>query len=256
MFIGISGLIFISYFFQGKNEPVLSDEEQIQKLIDDMIPVKGGIFTMGCIPDRDGDCNEGEKPAHRVTLNDFKIGKFEVTQAQWEAVMGENPSYFKNCSNCPVEEVSWEDSQVFIKKLNQQTEKKFRLPTEAEWEFAARGGIQSEKHQYAGSNNLEEVAWYDANSDSKTQPVGGKKANELGLYDMSGNVWEWCEDDRDYNYNGAPTNGKAWIDSPRTSSRVLRGGSWFNGNFLCRVAYRDNDAPTIRFNGFGLRLAQ
>ncbi|MFK7905848.1 MAG: formylglycine-generating enzyme family protein, partial [Chitinophagales bacterium] len=254
LIVFLTSLFFIFPYFTG-----MSEEEKathIQKLIDDMVSVKGGTFRMGCIPERDGDCNEDETPAHEVTLSDFKIGKFEVTQGQWEAIMGENPSYFKNCSNCPVEEVSWHDAQDFIRKLNQQIGKTFRLPTEAEWEFAARGGTKSGNYKYAGSNSIDEVAWYGGNSGKKTHLVAGKKANELGLYDMSGNVWEWCEDDGHDNYNGAPTNGKAWIDSPRTASRVLRGGSWYDFNSYCRSTFRDYVTPTYRYGGNGMRLAQ
>jgi len=224
----------------------------------EMVRVKGGTFTMGCTSEQGGECDDDEKPAHQVTVSDFYIGKYEVTQKQWQEIMGNNPSSFKNCDNCPVENVSWNDIQEFIKKLNQLTGKKYRLPTEAEWEFAARGGASTGSAtdtKYAGSNTIDEVAWYSSNSD-ETHPVGRKKPNELGVYDMSGNVWEWCEDDWHDNYNGAPTNGRAWIDSPRGDRRVLRGGSWISGTRNCRVSGRDGVNPGGGDINVGFRLAQ
>ena len=152
--------------------------------------------------------------------------------------------------------VSWNDTQDFIQKLNQQTGKKFRLPTEAEWEFAAKGGNQSKGYTYSGSNDLEKVAWYGKNSEGKTHEVGGKQANELGLYDMSGNVWEWCQDgyDKSYYENSPETNPKG-VES--SASRVLRGGSWgFNDASYCRVAFRNGNSPASRYGSYGLRLAQ
>jgi len=152
-----------------------------------MVFVEGGTFMMGATSEQESDAFDWEKPAHRVTLSDFYIGKYEVTQAQWKAVMGSNPSYFKG-DNLPVERVSWGDCQEFIRKLNERTGLTFRLPTEAEWDYAARGGNRSRGYKYSGSDDPDEVAWYWDNSGIKTHPVGQKRANELGLYDMSGNV--------------------------------------------------------------------
>jgi formylglycine-generating enzyme required for sulfatase activity/serine/threonine protein kinase len=222
---------------------------------DQMVFVKGGTFTMGCTSEQ-SDCDSDEKPTRQVTVSDFYMGKYEVTQKQWRAVMGSNPSHFNNCDNCPVENVRWNDVQEFIRKLNQLTGKRYRLPTEAEWEFAARGGTQSRGYKYSGSNTIGEVAEYEGNNDKSTKPVGGKKPNELGLYDMSGNVWEWCEDDWHNNYNGAPTDGRAWIDSPRGDRRVLRGGSLFFVARLCRVSNRYGSYPDSRNSLNGFRLAQ
>ena len=216
-----------------------------------MVHVEAGIFTMGATPEQQKPW-EDEKPAHRVTLtHDYYMGETEVTQALWRAVMGCNPSYFRG-DDLPVEEVSWDDCQEFIRRLNQTTGKKFRLPTEAEWEYAARGGNRSRGYQYAGSNNPDDVAWYRFNSGRNTHPVKTKRPNELGLYDMSGNVWEWCQDWYG-EYSRAPQTNPT---GPATaSSRVFRGGSWHNGARYCRVAYRNYDAPDCRDGNLGLRLA-
>ena len=230
--------------------PVPSSESSYDDpYIGRMVLVKGGIFQMG-----DANGESDEKPVHSVSLNNFYMGKTEVTQAQWQAIMGSNPSSFKNCDQCPVESVSWNDVQEFIKKLNAKTGKTYRLPTEAEWEYAARGG-KSSTYTYAGSNTVDEVAWYSSNSGSKTHPVGEKKANELGLYDMSGNVWEWCQDwyADDY-YAKSPSSNPP---GPTTGSgRVCRGGSWYYYPAVLRVALRYGYAPSFRNYSIGFRLAR
>ena len=234
------------------------------------IKVSGGTFTMGCTGEQTG-CGSDESPAHRVTLSDFYLGETEVTQAQWRAVMGNDPSNFSGCDQCPVEQVSWDAIQDFLSKLNSRSGgARYRLPTEAEWEYAARGGNQSRSYQYAGSNNLDEVAWYYNNSgdrylsgswdynqlssnNCRTHPVKTKRANELGLYDMSGNVWEWCSDWYGDYSSGNQTNPSG----PSSGSyRVLRGGSWNDDPALCRVALRDYYAPDYRYDYLGFRLAR
>ncbi len=211
----------------------------------EMVAVKGGTFTMGA-SSGDSDAYDWEKPAHSVTLGDYYIGKFEVTQELWEAVMGSNPSYFKG-SNLPVEQVNWDDCQTFIRKLNSLTGANFRLPTEAEWEYAARGGNRSRGYKYSGSNSISEVAWYTSTTnDSGTKPVGTKSPNELGIYDMSGNVYEWCQDWYGSYSSGSQTN-------PQWPS--FRGGGWGDNARNCRVSARYNLTPGFRNYDLGLRLA-
>jgi len=224
-------------------------------------PIKGGTFMMGN-EDGDGD----EKPIHQVTVKDFHIGKYPVTQALWEKVMDNNPSHFKG-KNRPVELISWDNiTEEFLPKLNKITSLggKFRLPTEAEWEYAAQGNVgtrhalstNAENTKYAGSDNLEEVGWYYENSHYETKPVGLKNPNKFGLYDMSGNVWEWCEDKWHSNYENAPDDGTAWITDTADKSlyRVQRGGSYFDSSGDCRSSYRDYYRPTFRFISLGFRL--
>ena len=216
----------------------------------DMVRVEAGTFTMGATPEMK-DPFDWEKPVHQVTLtNDYYIGKYEVTQALWQAVMGNNPSNY-NGENLPVENVSWDDCQEFISKLNSITGKKFRLPTEAEWEYAARGGKKSKGYQYSGSSNLSEVAWYWDNSGSKTHAVGSKQANELGIYDMSGNVLEWCQDWYGVYDSSSRANPTGVKIGPY---RVRRGGCWSNFSTDCRSSYRDYNAPDDRNSFLGLRL--
>ncbi len=225
-----------------------------------MVRVQGGTFTMGATDEQGSDAYDDEYPAHQVTLSDYCIGETEVTQQLWEAVMGSNPSEDHSSGNSPVESVSWDDCQVFIQKLNQLTGKEFRLPTEAEWEFAARGGTKSQHYKYAGGNTLASVAWYDVNAfdvgasspDYGTHPVAQKAPNELGLYDMSGNVWEWCHDWYGDYSSSAQTNPKG----PSSASfRVDRGGGWYYVGRSCRVSSRSGASPGCRNDGLGLRLA-
>ena len=210
-----------------------------------MIRVAGGTFQMGS---DDGDSDE--KPVHSVTLSSYSIGETEVTQALWTAVMGNNPSDFKG-NNLPVEMVSWNDCQTFIRKLNDLTGENFRLPTEAEWEFAARGGNRSRGYKYAGSDNPAEVAWYFGNSGRRTHAVKTKSPNELGLYDMSGNVYEWCSDWKGSYSSSSATNPKGPSSG---SNRVNRGGSWINDAEFCRVANHNDFTPSYSSDFLGLRL--
>jgi formylglycine-generating enzyme required for sulfatase activity len=216
-----------------------------------MVFVKGGTFTMGCTSEQGSECLNSEKPSHSVTLSDFYIGKYEVTQKQWVHVMGSNPSYFKG-DDLPVENISWNDVQEFIRKLNQQTGKRYRLPTEAEWEYAARGGNKSGGYKYSGGNNIGNVAWYKYNSGSNTHKVGTKSPNELGIYDMSGNVYEWVSDWFGSYSSGAQTNPAGPSSGSR---RVLRGGSWYDYAEYCRVSNRGNRSPDDRYFNLGFRLA-
>ena len=217
-----------------------------------MVRVVGGTFQIGATSEQGSDADSDEKPVHSVTLPDYYIGQTEVTQELWEAVMGSNPSYFTGDNRRPVEKVSWDDCQEFIEKLNRLTGKNFRLPTEAEWEYAARGGNKSRGYKYSGSDNPDIVAWYSDISRGKTHPVAQKQANELGLYDMSGNVWEWCKDW----YGGYSSNSQNNpIGASTGSYRVVRGGSWFNIARHVRVSNRGNCTPGHRDDDGGLRLA-
>jgi len=228
----------------------------------DMVRVQGGTFQMG---------EKGVvEPVHTVTLSDFEIGKYPVTQKLWQEIMGSNPSHFKGRDDCPVENVSWDDVQDFLQDLNARYPgKNYRLPTEAEWEYAARGGVLSKGYEYAGSNSLTDVGWFWENSGDKmlsgewkadkvtenncrTHPVGQKKANELGLHDMSGNVWEWCADW----YSEYPSSAQTNPTGPAlAANRVSRGGGWGNTARLCRSAFRYGSTPARRNYDVGFRLA-
>ena len=253
--VAVVGLVL---FFLGKGDVQASVQTSssgdLELVVDGisyvMKPVEGGTFQMGS---NDSEADSDEKPVHSITVSSFYMGETEVTQALWKAVMGGNPSRFKG-DDLPVEQVSWNNCQEFIEKLNGLTGKDFRLPTEAEWEYAARGGKKSNGYKYAGSNTVDNVAWYDGNSGSKTHPVKTKQPNELGLYDMSGNVFEWCQDRYGSYSSGSQTDPKG----PSSGSlRLLRGGSW--GNFAgdCRVSFRGYSGPGGRgYPGFRLVLPQ
>ena len=218
----------------------------------EMVYVEGGTFRMGATEEQGEDAADDEKPVHRVTLSSYLIGKHEVTQALWGEVMGVNPSVNEQGGDYPVENVSWFACQEFIGKLNARTGMKFRLPTEAEWEYAARGGNRSKGYKYAGSDNLDEVGWYRDNIGS-THPVGQKKPNELGLYDMSGNVWEWCQDWYG-DYTEESQTNPVGPQSGEWGDRVLRGGSHWNRAWRCRVSNRFSFVPGNRGATRGLRL--
>ena len=218
-----------------------------------MVRVEGGTFTMGCTPEQ-GVCEPDEHPAHPVEVASFELAKHEVTQALWQTVMGDAPSAFANCPRCPVETVSWDDVQDFLAKLN-AAGANYRLPSEAEWEFAARGGVHSLNRPYAGSDNWAEVAWYYENSNNRTHPVGRKRPNELGLFDMSGNVREWVQDCRQDNYEGAPATGEA-REQGDCGRRSIRGGSWYGKPNYVRTANRFWYTTYFRNNNLGFRLAR
>ena len=232
-----------------KIENSIEETGFIEKYGIEMIFVEGGTFLMGATSDEDDNCDD-EKPVHQVTVNSFYISKYPITQEQWMAVTGDNPSYFDG-ENLPVEMIHWDDTQNFIRTLNEQTGKQYRLPTEAEWEFAARGGVKSKEYRYSGSNEIAQVAWYEDNSEDKTCPVGLKAPNELGIYDMSGNVWEWCNDW----FGEYPASDQTNPQGPVSgSSRVLRGGGWSSRARGCRVSHRIILNPNLRYSRSGLRL--
>lgn len=217
-----------------------------------MVHVEGGSFMMGATREQGSDADKDEKPAHKVTLSSYYIGQTEVTQALWQAIMAENPSLFRG-SDKPVERVSWKDCQKFIETLNQRTGKSFRLPTEAEWEYAARGGNRSQGYKYSGSNDIDAVAWYK-DSRCDIHEVATKAPNELGIYDMSGNVREWCNDryNRNYYAKGEQTDPQG----PESGAgRVFRGGSCYLKAKDCRSSHRNNEPSSLRFGDLGLRLA-
>ena len=215
-----------------------------------MVKVEAGTFMMGATSEMQYP-EDDEKPVHQVTLtNDYYMGKYEVTQALWQVVMGSNPSKFKG-DDLPIDQVSWNDCQEFISKLNSMTGRMFRLPSEAEWEYAARGGKKSRGYQYSGSSNISDVAWYCENSAEKTHPVGTKQANELGLYDMTGNVWEWCQDWYGSYVSSSQTNPTGAVSG---WCRVIRDGSCYGFARNCRSSIRGYDAPDNRNDSLGLRL--
>lgn len=246
VFVG-GGWYFSNGVSGGKNQTFTVGDVSFK-----MIAVEGGTFTMGT-SEQGSDVSDWEKLTHQVTLSSYYIGETEVTQELWQAVMGSNPSCF-NGSQRPVEQVSWDDCQIFITKLNEITGENFRLPTEAEWEYAARGGNKSHGYKYAGSDIANDVAlcWSLSSSSSETAEYGTKQPNELGLYDMSGNVLEWCQDWFGSYSSDSQTNPTGPLSG---SDRVIRGGSWFSSAGNCRVSSRFSHTPTRRLSYLGLRLA-
>jgi formylglycine-generating enzyme required for sulfatase activity len=258
--IGLLALFVLIYVFSSDNDQILTDIP--------LVYVAGGTFTMGCTAEQGNSCPADEKPAHQVTVDDFYIGKYEVTQAQWKAVTGRNPSKFKR-DYCPVEQVSWDDivgtsgdymtirniqyyANGFIYKLNKRTGRQYRLPTEAEWEYAARGGANSQGYKYSGGDVMSNVGWHEVNSGGGINPVGIKWPNELGIYDMSGNVWEWCSDWYGKYNNNSQTNPTG----PATGSRrVYRSGSWHSHDWFSRVSARGAYRPNGGGWDLGFRLA-
>lgn len=238
-------------------EAVLDDEHSDTRIYDvngvkiKMIAIQGGVFKMGSVEGAKGS-EKDEYPQHSVEVGDFYLGETEVTQELWVAVMGDNPSGYTDDILLPVESVTWVDCQTFIKKLNELTGAAFRLPTEAEWEYAARGGNRSKGFLYSGSDNLADVGWYKDNSNERPHKVKQLAPNELGLYDMSGNIWEWCND-----WEGEYTS--EYVVNPQGPqqgrSRVVRGGSWLVDADICRVADRSSGAPRGGGCIVGLRLA-
>ena len=220
-----------------------------------MVKVEGGSFNMGATAEQGAEAQPNEKPAHEVTVGDFWIGQTEVTQELWEAVMDYNPSYTR-WPKCPVDKISWKDCQDFVAALSELTGEKFRLPTEAEWEYAARGGKYSKGYKYAGSNNLDDVAWYVGNANETSHPVAEKAPNELGLYDMSGNVYEWCED-KYLMYDGSePQYSEKMLKSDRKREfHIERGGCWNYGPTMCSLSYRHAGNYTHMYAYDGMRLA-
>ena len=222
-----------------------------------MVVIPAGEFIMGGREINYSEYKDRELPLHRVKVSQFAMGKTPVTQAQWKAVMGNNPSNFQGagCEQCPVESVSWDDVQEYISKLNALTGQRYRLPSEAEWEYACRAGSKGEWCFGDDESQLSDYAWYAKNSESKTHPVGQKRPNAFGLYDMHGNVWEWVQDSWNPNYLGAPTDGSAWTTGDG-GQRVSRGGSWDDNAINARSAVRYGLVSTVRNDNLGFRLAR
>lgn len=245
-------LVFIIGNIYAEDKIRLSSEP-VNILDGKYVNIPGGKFEMGCNSKRTV-CDYSEIPAHTVMIKPFLIDKYEITQYEWQWVMGDYPSYFKGCDNCPVENISWLQIQEFIKNLNMKTGHTYRLPSEAEWEYSCRGGNKSES--YCGSNTLDDVAWYIDNSNNKTHPVGQKKPNHYGLYDMTGNVQEWVQDCVHFSYKNAPQDGTSWVSSGDCSQRIYRGGSWNNSGVDMRTTRRTGDTNCCQRNYIGFRLVQ
>ena len=213
----------------------------------EMVAVPAGNFVMGI------DGRAGLEPAHKVDLAAFAIGKFEITQGEWKALMGSNPSKFADCGDaCPVERVTWNEAQEFVKRLSAKTGKRYALPSEAQWEYACRAGLATD---WCGGNDVDKVAWAGDEFGS-THAVGQKQANAWGIYDMSGNVWEWTQDCAHADYKGAPADGSAWEANSECQSRMLRGGSWLSGPQYGRVGLRFGFTPNFRAGDFGFRVVR
>ena len=247
--------------YYGNNAPGQNYTENAFGINMKMVYVQGGSYNMGCTGEQGSDCDDDEKTVRYVTVSDFYIGQFEITQAQWQAVMGTSvyqqqskaggSSTYGTGNDYPMYYVSWEEAKEFCRRLSQQTGKTYRLPTEAEWEYAARGGKKTQNTKYAGGYSLVYVGWYTNNSGGKTHAVGTKNANELGIYDMSGNVWEWCEDWYG-DYRSYDTDNPTGASSG--SYRVLRGGSWRSNAGNCRVSNRNGSSPGSRDDSDGFRV--
>ncbi len=255
----VASNIFVQLFRQNPTPspspsplPPLFTENLPKGITLEMVNLPAGQFLMGS-PDSDSDARDWEKPPHQVKVNSFAIGKYPVTQAQYQAVMGTNPSLFKNNPQNPVESVSWNNAQAFCQKLSQITRKTYRLPTEAEWEYACRAGTTTRYYFGDDANQLGDYAWYNGNSQGTTHPVGQKKPNAWGLHDMSGNVWEWCEDNWHDNYIGAPKDGSAWLTNDN-DYQIVRGGSWYGNPDNCRSAYRDINYRRDYYSFDGFRV--
>lgn len=229
------------------------NDSVVNNLVSEMVLIKGGTFTMGATLEQHG-AEMDAYPAHEVTITDYYLSKYEVTQELWLAVMGENPSHFHGDIKHPVEMVSWDDCQSFIAKLNQMTGMNYRLPTEAEWEFAALGGNNSKYYMYSGSDMITDVAWFFRNSQISTHSIASKAPNELGLYDMSGNVWEWCQDGF-YKFDNVSEMNPLHQPNGTLQMRIIRGGGYNNEANFCRIPYRNHDTPDKKSDNLGFRLA-
>lgn len=248
LILGICAIIISLPMY--KHYKHLQRQSVIDDIIKNMVYIEGGEYIMGATSEQEKESDPDEYPPHKVLVNSFYIGRYEVTQAEWVAIMGRNPSKFKDLRK-PVEFVSWYDCHQFIDKLNQLTNRNFRLPTEEEWEFAARGGIHSRGYKYSGSDTLQNVGWYRNNSNKTTHVGGQKSSNELYIYDMSGNIWEWCESP----YKSYSDSSIITTDTIFTF-RIGRGGCWFYDEIGCRVSDRSYNKPDYRNHHLGLRLAE
>ena len=260
LLVTVSVFLFCTIFFASACYSTSSSVEtkhvkqgqNVSTVIDgfEFVKVSGDCFEMGCGPWAE-QCFEDEKPQHNVCIDSYYIGKYEITQKQWQEIMGSNPSYFKKGKSYPVESVSWNDVQSFLRELNAKTGKTYRLPTEAEWEYASRSGGKEE--MYSGGNAAADFAWYSNNSNMSIQQSGEKKPNGLGIYDMSGNVWEWCSDwyEKEYYSESVQANPRGPSEG---KSRVLRGGSWYYDERNVRTTTRNRLWPDHKNSRVGFRI--